>query len=147
MFTFLAVKNLETMPLKWGLVFFRIRDVIYNFLGSDLNQQQDNAFGWEHRRVYWRCEICNCIPRALHLINTPCSCKSQENAKFVAFRSNILLPCFSLFWHFDRTNFLPWESPISRLIYCSSPSTLVSSEMGLSFCYKPFFFLLWSRLV
>lgn len=52
MFTFLAVKNLETMPLKWGLVFFRIRDVIYNFLGSDLNQQQDNAFGWEHRRVY-----------------------------------------------------------------------------------------------
>lgn len=52
MFTFLAVKNLETMPLKWVLVFFRIRDVIYNFLRSDLNQQQDNAFGWEHRRVY-----------------------------------------------------------------------------------------------
>ena len=52
MFTFLAVKNLETMPLKRGLIFFRIRDVTYNFLQSDLNQQQDNAFGWEHRRVY-----------------------------------------------------------------------------------------------
>ena len=50
--------------------------------------------------------------------------------------------CFHVFLSFDIlvAQTLHWESPISRFIYCSSPSTLVSFEMGLSFCYKPFFF-------
>ena len=78
----------------------QIMEINAEAIGSLSNLLSNRTFGWEHRRVYRRCEIRNCVPRALRLISIPCSCKSQKNAKFVAFRSKLgknLTFCFHFF--------------------------------------------------